>query len=375
MKSTLICTRCNKTQRTEQIIWRCECGGLLDIDMDATFPIELIEKREPTMWRYREALPINSDNNIISFNEGFTPLLELKIDKHLIHVKQDYLFPTGSYKDRGASVMISKAKELGVERVIEDSSGNAGAAVAAYCARAGITCDIFVPDDTTRAKITQILCYGAHLHRVKGTREDTAKAAQEAAEHTYYASHYYNPFFFQGTKTFAFEVCEQLYWRAPNALVLPVGNGTLVIGAYLGFAELLSAGVIDRMPRIIGVQAACCAPLANAYEKESDEILPVKTRKTIAEGIAIAVPLRGSQILTAVRMSNGYFITVSEDEIKDAFSDLCACGLFVEPTAAATIAGVKKYLHDHSRKEEIVSTLTGHGLKNTRKVRGIVLKK
>lgn len=353
-------------------MWRCECGGLLDIDLRAKFPVDMIKQRPPDMWRYREALPIDRDESIISFNEGFTPLLEVTIDERVLYIKQDHLFPTGSFKDRGASVMISKAKELGVERVVEDSSGNAGAAVAAYCARAGITCDIFVPEDTAREKMTQIQCYGARLHKIKGTREETAQAARQAAEHMYYASHSYNPFFFQGTKTFAFEVCEQLNWRSPDALVVPVGGGALLIGAYLGFAELLSAGVIERMPRIIGVQAARCAPLAHAYEKNFDEVQSILTRKTIAEGIAITMPVRGPQILTAVRMSNGHFITVSEDEIKGALRELSAQGFFVEPTAAATIAGVRKYLRDCRRNEEIVSTLTGHGLKNTRKLRRII---
>ncbi|MEM9982561.1 MAG: pyridoxal-phosphate dependent enzyme, partial [Bacteroidota bacterium] len=161
----------------------------------------------------------------------------IEFDNFKIHLKLDFLFPTGSYKDRGASVMISKVKELGIDKVVQDSSGNAGASVAAYCAKAGIACDIYAPKCTSQAKLTQIKMYGATLHLIDGTREDTAQAALEAAQKSYYASHCWNPYFFQGTKTFAFEIAEQMGWKAPDTVILPAGNGTLLIGAYIGFRE------------------------------------------------------------------------------------------------------------------------------------------
>lgn len=346
--------------------WRCDCGSILDILFEPAFDLDRIAARKPTMWRYREALPIRDETNVVSLDEGFTPLIKVEIGGRPVWVKQDQLFSTGSYKDRGAAVLISKAVELGIGRVVEDSSGNAGCAIAAYCARAGIACTIYVPQDTALAKVAQIQWYGADLRRVPGTRQDTADAVLQAAGHTYYASHSWNPFFFQGTKTFAFEVCEQLGWRAPDVVVLPAGNGTLLLGAYLGFAELQDAGIVRRMPRLIAVQAANCAPLYHAWRQE----LPGKVESTVAEGIAIAHPIRGAQIVEAVRASGGMFLAVSEDEIARALREMAARGFYIEPTSAATIAGVKQVVQAQvsGPDEVIVSVFTGHGLKATDKM-------
>jgi len=176
------------------------------------------------------------------------------------------------------------------------------------------------------------------------------------------------PFFFQGTKTFAFEVSEQLGWKPPDTVILPVGNGTLLLGAYIGFRELLQAGVIDRMPRIIGVQAENCAPLYRAYQQNRAEVPPVENRETLAEGIAIARPVRGRQILDAIRQTKGQILAVSEDEIGKALGEICRQGYYIEPTSAATIAGIKEYLPGSSPGEVIVSVFTGHGLKATEKM-------
>lgn len=367
--SYLICQKCNAVYPANEPRWRCDCGHVLDIKFKPVFPLEKIGKRKPFMWRYREAIPIEKDKNIISFAEGFTPLLEFTIAGKRVLIKQEQLFSTGSYKDRGASVLISKVKELGIREVIEDSSGNAGSAVAAYCAAAGIECDIFVPENTSMAKLTQIQRYGATLHEIPGTREDTAKAALKAADIVYYASHYWSPFFFHGTKTFAFEVCEQLGWKAPDTVILAVGHGSLLLGAYIGFDELRSAGIIEKIPRLIGVQAENCAPLYKTFKENLKKIPKINAQKTIAEGIAIAVPIRGNQILEAVKQTGGYFIAVNENEIKESLLEMCGKGHYIEPTSAAAIAGLKKYLHDQHRKKEsnageiIVSAFTGHGLK------------
>jgi len=366
--NNLVCSRCEKKFSLNDRIWRCECGGSLDIHFEGQFPIDDIKKRKHTLWRYREAIPIQNDSNIISFDEGFTPLLKMDFGGKLIFIKQDYLFPTGSFKDRGAAVLISKMKELGVKKVVEDSSGNAGCAVAAYCARAYIDCEIFVPESTVPGKLTQIQLYGAHLNRIPGSREDTAHAAIKAAEKNYYASHYWNPFFIHGTKTFAFEVCEQLEWRSPDSVVLPIGNGSLLLGAYTGFNELLSAHIIDRLPRFIGIQSEGCAPVAEAFKKNLNEIPTIDKKKTIAEGIAIAEPTRGLQILEAVRKTGGEVITVNDSEIIRSLTEMCKRGFFMEPTSAATIAGMKKYLKKSTTAEKIVSTITGHGLKTTEKM-------
>lgn len=365
--TSLICTTCDSVYSVDEPVWQCRCGGLFDLRFDAAFPLEKIEKRKPTMWRYREAIPIEDDAHVISFDEGFTPLIEVPIDTagRKVLVKQDFLFPTASYKDRGASVLMSRVKALGIGEVVEDSSGNAGSSVAAYCAAAGIACEIFVPGATSPGKLAQIMCYGARLNKIPGTREDTAAAVMDAAENMYYASHSWNPFFFHGTKTFAFEVCEQLGWRAPDTVILPVGNGTLLLGAYIGFKELKAAGVIKRMPRIIGVQAANCAPLYRAFKENSKEIPAIKSERTAAEGIAIAAPIRGKQIIVAVKDTGGDFIAVTEREIKQALSEMCGRGYYIEPTSASTIAGIKRYLRESRPPgdEVIVSVFTGHGLK------------
>ena len=364
----LVCGACGASFSLDDPRWKCDCGGVLDVEFTPHLNRARIRNRKPTMWRYREAIPIRDDAHVVSFDEGLTPLLRVHIDGVPVWIKQDHLFPTGSYKDRGASVLISQAKALGISHVVEDSSGNAGCAIAAYCARAGIASTIYVPQDTAAAKLAQIRNYGATLCRVPGTRQDTADATWQAAQGTYYASHSWNPFFFQGTKTFAYEVCEQLGWRAPDTVVLPVGNGTLVLGAAIGFRELLAAGIVERMPRIVAVQAMACAPLYQAFVNKLEQIPPVQAQPTLAEGIAIAQPIRGPQILRAIAESGGACIAVGEGEIQDALQQMCRQGFYIEPTAAATIAGLRQYVGRAQAGEVIVSAFTGHGLKATEKM-------
>jgi threonine synthase len=349
------------------MIWRCECGSFLNLTFESKFSIKKITKRAPSLWRYREALPIHGDDHIISMGEGFTPLEEMNFNGYPVLMKIDYLFPTGSYKDRGATVLISKAREIGVESVVEDSSGNAGAAIAAYCIRAGIGCEIYVPQGTSLEKLVQIEAYGATLNKVEGSREKTAQVAMRAASRTYYASHCWNPFFLHGTKTFAFEIWEQMGWKAPDVLILPVGHGTLFLGAYIGFKELKNSGRVKRMPRLVGVQSASCAPLYHGFRRRLEGPLPVEKRETVAEGIAIANPVRGKQILEAIRETEGKVLVVTEKEIMAAMVEMGKKGHFIEPTSAATVAGLKKYLKK-TKKEMVVSTLTGMGLKATGKI-------
>ena len=337
----------------------------MDLRFQARLPVDDIGTRKPGMWRYREALPIQNDAAVISFGEGFTPLLEVQVGGRTVLIKQDHLFPTGSYKDRGAAVLISKARELGVQSVVEDSSGNAGCAIAAYCARAGIECEIFVPESTSAAKLAQIQMYGAKLNRVPGSREDTAHAVLEAAEERYFASHSWNPFFFHGTKTFAFEVCEQLGWKSPGTVVLPVGNGTLLLGCHIGFRELLEIGVIETMPKLVAVQSDGCAPLHRAFHAGASEIGAIRPEPTLAEGIAIAEPIRGGQILEAVRESGGTFVSVRDDRVRESLMDMASRGFYIEPTSAATIAGLEQYLEASQDEGVVVSVFTGHGLKST----------
>jgi len=361
MKSTLLCQLCHEEYPSSEPRWNCTCGGVLTLDFHARFPLNKIKKRKPTLWRYREALPIEDDRDIVSFYEGFTPLVEEELFGKKVLLKQEYLFPSGSFKDRGATVLVSKMKELGVKKVVEDSSGNAGAAIAAYCAKASIECHIYVPEKTSPGKLLQITQYGAHLHKIPGSREDTALAAFRHAQTTYYASHYWNPYFFHGTKTCVFEIVEQLGWKPPDILIVPVGNGTLLHGSYIGLKELLQENIIDKLPKIIGVQAENCAPLAYAW-KNHGELSSYKTKKeTIAEGIAITNPLRAKEILHSIKETNGDIITVTEKEILDALSYIRRKGYYIEPTSAVTIAGFKKL--DTKKNDHVVIPLTGHGLK------------
>jgi threonine synthase len=349
------------------MIWRCDCGSPLDLEFESKFPTKTILKRGPTLWRYREALPILEENSIVSMREGFTPLEKMEVGSHCVFLKIDYLFPTGSFKDRGATVLISKARELGIQKVVEDSSGNAGSAIAAYCAKAKIQCKIYVPRSASPEKLVQIQAYGAHLGKVEGPREKASEAAMRNASNLYYASHCWNPFFLHGTKTFAFEIWEQMGWKVPDVLVLPVGHGTLLLGAYLGFKELKEAGKARKIPRLVGVQSVACAPLYHAFKKGWTEIPPIEKKVTLAEGIAIDHPFRGRQILKAIGETGGEILAVTEREIKGALKEMGHKGHFIEPTSAATIAGLKKFLKN-IKNEVIVSTLTGTGLKTVEKV-------
>lgn len=362
------CPKCRHFYSIESLRWRCDCGSPLDLEFDPKFQIKKILQRGPTLWRYREAIPILREDSILSLREGFTPLEEIELNGHRVLLKIDYLYPTGSYKDRGATVLISKVRELGIKRVVEDSSGNAGAAIAAYCAKAGIACEIYVPQSTSLSKLVQIKAYGAMLKTVEGSREKTAEVAMEAASKNYYASHCWNPFFLHGTKTFAFEIWEQMDWKIPDTLVLPIGHGTLFLGAHIGFKELKESGRVKRIPKLVGIQSAACAPLYQAFKKGWRKPKPFEKKETMAEGISIAHPIRGKQILEAIRETGGEVLSVTEKEIGIALGEVGRKGHFIEPTSAATIAGLKKYLKNKRKTEIIVSTLTGMGLKSTGKM-------
>jgi threonine synthase len=342
----LHCARCDLDHPLPELAWRCaRCSGVLDLaGFDPAWPDPSAWAARPaTLWRYAEALPVPAGRAArISLGEGMTPLVPAAGHPG-VALKVDYLAPTGSFKDRGAVVLVAAAAELGACRMVADSSGNAGAAIAAYAARAGIGCEVFLPAGTSPGKVAQLRAYRAEVREVAGTRQDAADAAALAAEApgVYYASHVYQPAFLHGTKTYAFELWEQLGGRLPETLLLPVGNGTLVLGAYLGARELAARGLVDRLPRIVAVQAAGCAPLAAAFAAGRDEPEPVTPEPTVAEGIAIARPARGAQILAAVRDTGGAVVTVSDGQVLEARAELGAGGLYVEPTAAACWAAVR----------------------------------
>lgn len=342
----------------------CPCGGLLELD-PASGPWA-VDAAAAGLWRYRSRLPFDPGWDgwrRLTMGEGGTALVPL--DGAL--AKVELASPTLSFKDRGAVLLVARAVLGGARHVLVDSSGNAGTAVAAYAARAGLRCTVVVPAATSPAKLAQIRAHGAELRLVDGSREAAAAAARAevAAGGAWYASHVWDPTFFEGTKTMAFEVFEQL-GRLPDVVVLPAGNGTLVLGWSLGVAELVAAGVAAAVPRIVAVQAAACAPLAAAWAAGAGEAVTVVTRPTVAEGIAIASPPRGAAVLAAVRASGGSVVAVEDDAIASARDHLAATGFYVEPTAAATWAGLAQVRGepDWSPEELLLAPLCGAGLKS-----------
>ncbi|AKO93109.1 threonine synthase [Priestia filamentosa] len=365
MKEQYICHSCETKYNVTEMIWKCKCGGLLDLKKEkGEINLEKWKKGQSTMWRYVSSMPFSEDCSIwktITMGEGYTPLIRL--DENVPHtfVKVDYMMPTLSFKDRGAAVLMAKAKELGVTKVIADSSGNAGTSIAAYAGRAGIHCDVFLSESTSPKKIAQIKAHGANVRAIQGTREEVASAAQEAVEleKVFYGSHVYNPFFYEGTKTYAYELFEQSE-KLPDALIIPVGNGTLLLGTYYGLKELQECKLIHKLPKLIAVQAENCSPLADSFS-DNEKQERKDTKETVAEGIAIAAPARASQILEAVRATDGQFITVAEEEIQKARVELAHKGFYVEPTTAANYAGYSKY--EGAKSERIVIPLCGAGIK------------
>lgn len=338
----LKCLECGKVYREENKRIICDCGGFLDLEFFPNFKIDEIEREKQGLWRYKKFLPIENEKNIISFNEGFTPLIKLKIEEDEIYFKLDFLFPTSSFKDRGSTLLISKVKELGINRVVEDSSGNAGASIASYCALGEINCDIFVPEGASKNKIKQIEIFGANLHKLPLSRDEVHIKAKEFAKNYYYASHFLNPYFFQGIKTVIFEIFEQLGFSLPDSIVIPVGNGSLILGIYRGLKDLMMSGTINSYPKLICVQSENCDPIFEAFKNKSFEIKSFNKKKTVAEGIAIANPVRGKDILKAIYETNGEVLTVSEKEIIQSQNELAKRGIFVEPTSAVQYDRAKK---------------------------------
>lgn len=325
-----------------------------------------IDPAERSLWRYRAALPLAVDDPI-TLGEGCTPLLDRTLDGASVRLKCDFLMPTGSFKDRGASVMLSLLRAQGVRRVLEDSSGNGGAAIAAYAAAGGLAATVLAPEGTSPAKTVQMRAYGATVELVPGTRQDTAEAALQRAEKTFYASHNWHPFFLQGTKTLAYELWEDLGFRAPDNVIVPCGAGSNVLGCEIGFAELQRAGEIETLPRIFAAQPAHCAPIVASFLSGTDQAVETEIRPTIAEGTAIARPIRLIEVLGALKETRGGAVMLAESEIAQATLDLAAIGLYVEPTCAQVAAAFGKLLESGaiSADQTTVLVLTGSGLKAT----------
>ncbi len=351
--------RCPDCGRTYPDRWRCECGA----------PLEFADRPHPTggrpdvdpregLWAFAPFLPVERH---ASLGEGYTPLVDAP-DRQA-SFKLEYVLPTGSFKDRGAATTLSRAVTVGADRVLEDSSGNAGAAIATYAARAGLAAEIYVPADAKPSKLRAIRRAGADLVRVDGPRAAVTAECVDAVEagRGWYASHAWHPAFLAGTATMAYELAHQRDWSVPDALVLPVGHGTLFLGAYRGFRALARAGWTDRMPRLLGAQAAGHAPIVAALRGDA----AAAGENTAADGIRIDDPVRKRGILDAIDATDGDAIALPTEAVRTELDRLHRAGLYVESTAAVAPAALRAYRNRGvlADGDDVVVPLTGSGLK------------
>ena len=328
-----------------------------------------IDRGTRSLWRYRAAFPMDCADPI-TMGEGCTPLVPRVIDGARVLLKCEWFMPTGSFKDRGASVMLSLLRAQGIDHVLEDSSGNGGAAVAAYAAAGGMRATIMAPSSTSPAKTVAMRAAGASVELIPGSRQDTADAAVARSAETFYASHNWHPFFLHGTKTLAYELWEDLGFTVPDNIITPCGAGSNVLGCGIGFDELRRAGEITRMPRMFASQPALCAPIAATFLAGATEQVATPIAPTIAEGTAIAQPIRLREVLGVLRDSGGGAVMVSEDAITAALFDLARMGVYVEPTAAQALAAFRQLLAAGTitADQTTVLVLTGTGLKATPRI-------
>jgi threonine synthase len=362
---------CGKHFPLTERIFRCSCGSFLEVDTPLLFSKKDLQNRGLSIWRYHEAFGLPKGVAPVSLGEGRTPIIQKEIEGTDLLFKLDFLQPSGSFKDRGASVLISLVRHLGIKQVVEDSSGNAGAAVSAYAAAAGIQCTVYVPAYTPDGKLAQMRLYGSEVIKVPGNRQDANQAVIEASKHSYYASHLWHPFFIMGLQSAAFEIWEQLEGCLPEQIVLPIGGGGFFEGLHCGFVALKQAGFIKEYPRFIGVQAEKCPPIHRAFQQGLPDFLEMEVKGTVAEGIAIQRPPRAKAVLEALRESDGFTVGVEEEEILSAQRVLFSLGLFAEPTSASALAGWLKMPPKERGRTLIL--LTGNGLKETRKLSELFL--
>jgi threonine synthase len=351
--------------------WRGEDGTPLALSPLPGLTPDQIDTSERSLWRYQAAIPV-SPRHRVSLGEGFTPMPSLDWSGQRVHFKLEWFNPTSSFKDRGVTVMISHLRGQGATHVLEDSSGNGASSVAAYAAAAGIRTKIIAPAATSAAKILQARAYGAQIELVEGTRDQVSEEAIRQSERTTYASHNWNPFFLQGTKTIAYEMWESLGYRAPDNVVLVAGAGSNILGCDIAFSELLEAGQVDRRPRLLVGQPehwATIADVVNGIDPQS----PGPRVPTIAEGASIANPVRLPETVQAIRRSGGSAVAVTEDQIRTAVRKLASCGLYAEPTSGVAAAALDHFLADGTigPDETTVVILTGSGLKSAEKMASV----
>lgn len=368
-----ICMNCDEEYTPEPLLIRCDCGSALWVKPEKSFSKSDLITDDFTMWRYSKVYPLDKESVDISFNETITPLASAKISNVNILAKMDSLMPTGSFKDRGAAMVVNYLNSHGIRSISEDSSGNGGSAYAGYAAKGNFDCNIFVPAGTSLGKTVQTRLYGARCLEIEGSREDVALAAMNSKEthDSYYVGHNWHPLFIEGVKSIAYEIWEQCGYKTPDNFIAPAGNGSLLAGAYLGFQELLKGGAIDKMPRLFGIQTEGIQPFVQQFNNESIEI---GSTDTLAEGIKIQRSYRIDEIIDFVRQSKGGFVSVNETQIEEALRSMGKQGFFIEPTSAAAFAGIKKLIDsgDIVDGEITVGVVTGNGLKATNTLQNLL---
>ncbi len=379
--SGLRCRECGRTYPAEALHVCDFCFGPLEVTYDydqirATVTRERIESGPRTIWRYADLLPVE-DPNPVDLGAGFTPLvradrLAAELGLGELWIKDDTANPTGSFKDRVVSVALTKARQLGLKVAACASTGNLANSVAAHAARAGLESVVLIPSDLERAKVTMTAVYGGRVVAVDGTYDDVNRLCAElTSEHPDWAFVNVNvrTYYAEGSKTLAFETAEQLGWRAPDHVIVPIGSGSQLTKIAKGFAELAKVGLLDEVPevRVSGAQAAGCAPVATAFAEGTDAIRPVKP-STIAKSLAIGNPADGWYALQAIRESGGSCAAVTDEEILDGIELLARTeGIFAETAGGVTIATLAKLAASGQvRSDEcVVAMVTGHGLKTT----------
>ncbi|MBW2308689.1 MAG: threonine synthase [Deltaproteobacteria bacterium] len=384
----LKCLLCGAEYALHEVEYVCPLHGdegILDVQYDyasisRTLPLEdLVGSRDYSIWRYKPLLPVEPESPVPPLSVGWTPLypadrLAESLNLKHLWIKDDGRQPTASLKDRASAIAVVRAREAGSQIVATASTGNAAAALAGLCASVGQPNVIFVPASIPEAKIAQLLVFGSTVLLVEGTYDDAFELCLEATRTYgwYNRNTGYNPYMTEGKKTAVLEICEQLYWRAPDCIFVSVGDGCIIGGLHKGLKDLLALGWIDHMPRLIGVQAAGSAALYNAWKRGVDpsEITPVEVH-TIADSIAAGLPRDRIKAMRAVRESGGAFVAVTDDEILQAMQTLAGgCGVFAEPAGAASFAGLLKAVPSGlvESGEQIVVLITGSGLKDVRAV-------
>lgn len=358
------CFNCGKKYSPLRKIFECEeCGYSLDLVYDYHgIRKELSEEEEffslpVSHWKYKAFYPVEDDSKIVTLGEGSTPLIKSRENRHF-HYKFEGVNPTGSFKDRGSTMEITKAREFREKHVLCASTGNMGASVAAYAARAGIKADIFVPAFAPRVKVRQMEAFGAGVKIVKGSYEKAVEKTRALREKKgcYLTGDY--PYRTEGQKSVAFEIIEQLRFECPEYIVCPIGTGTLIYSTYKALRDFLKVGLIDETPKLIGVQAEKCNPVVKAWTT-GERIKPLKNPKTVATAICCGNPFDGREALYAIHMSKGEAVDVREREILAARKELASEGIHSETSGAVALAGAKKL----GLRDEAVIIVTGHGLK------------